>query len=157
MIKFLKRCTKNFFRKKFFDPKNLEKRDFLAKNREKMAKSKNVGRTFFLVGINSKCFETYFITKISKSKIFSHYKFFVGLRHLLPKITKMVKNWQSCVENTRPRSRDAEPVESLNDRLPDPAPTSRYRIPDPAPTGSGPKYRKSLNLKRENLKGRKRA
>ena len=38
---------KNFFPNKIFDPKNLEKRDFWAKNREKMAKSKKFGRKFF--------------------------------------------------------------------------------------------------------------
>ena len=35
------------FSKKIFDYKNLEKRDFWAKNREKMAKSKNLVEIFF--------------------------------------------------------------------------------------------------------------
>ena len=41
-----------------------------------MAKSKNFDQKIFSVGIDSECFETYFKTKISKSKIFSHYKMF---------------------------------------------------------------------------------
>ena len=56
-------------------------------------------------------------------------------------------------------SRDAEPVENFNNRLPDPAPTPRYRIPDPdpAPTGSCPKYRNKPKSQGENLKGRRKA
>ena len=41
-----------------------------------MTKVKNFGRKIFLVGIDSEWFETYFKTKISKSKIFSRVKFF---------------------------------------------------------------------------------
>ena len=39
-------------------------------------KVKKFWSKFFLVGIDSECFETYFKTKISKSKIFSRVKFF---------------------------------------------------------------------------------
>ena len=46
-----------------------------GKNSEKMSKSKNF-RQFFLVGIDSECFNTYFKMKISKSKIFNRVKFF---------------------------------------------------------------------------------
>ena len=58
-----------------------------------MTKVKNFGRKFFLVGIDSECFETYFKTKISKSKIFTRHKiFFLGICHFLIKI---VKKWKS--------------------------------------------------------------
>ena len=60
------------------DPKNLEKGDFCAKNREKMAKSKKFGRKIFLVGIDSECFETYFKT-MAKSKNFGRKIFLVGI------------------------------------------------------------------------------
>ena len=38
---------KNFVEKNFFGPKIFKKRDFWAKNGEKMAKSKNFGRKNF--------------------------------------------------------------------------------------------------------------
>ena len=41
-------------------------------------KVKNFWSKFFLVGIDSECFETHFKTKISKSKIFPITKFFRG-------------------------------------------------------------------------------
>ena len=70
---------KFFFEKIFFDPKNLEKRDFLdQKIVKKMAKSKNFVK-IFLFGIDSECFETYFKTKISKSKFFPITNFFWDL------------------------------------------------------------------------------
>ena len=49
----------------------------------------------FLVGIDSECFETYFKTKISKSKIFSRVKFFSWDFVFSSKMTKIVKKWQS--------------------------------------------------------------
>ena len=67
---------KIFFEKKFLTPKTLKNVIFGPKNREKMAKSKILVEKIFLVGIDSECFETYFKTKISKSKIFSRVKFF---------------------------------------------------------------------------------
>ena len=45
---------------------------------ENITKSKNVGRTNFLVGIGSECFKTYFNPIISKSKIFL-VQLFLGL------------------------------------------------------------------------------
>ena len=45
---------------------------------KKMAKTKIFGRKFFLVGIDSEWSKTYFKMKISISKIFSHYNFFLG-------------------------------------------------------------------------------
>ena len=66
---------KIFFSKKIvLVPKSL-KNVFWAKNGEKMAKSKNFGRKFFLVGIDLECFKTYFELKLSKSKFFSRAKF----------------------------------------------------------------------------------
>ena len=56
--------VKKFCWKKFFGPKIFKKRDFWAKNGEKMAKSKNFGRKIFLVGIDSECFEMYFKTSV---------------------------------------------------------------------------------------------
>ena len=49
----------------------------------------------FLVEIDSECFATYFETKISKSKIFLHYNFFLGLRqffHLCGQFIEYCKN-----------------------------------------------------------------
>ena len=48
--------------KKLFWAQNLQKRDFRAKNVEKMAKYKNFGRKFFLVGIE------YVLNRILKRK-----------------------------------------------------------------------------------------
>ena len=50
------------------------------------------GRKKFFFGIDSKCFETYFKTKISKSKIFSHYKIFFGLVVFGQKSEKMTES-----------------------------------------------------------------
>ena len=47
-------------------------------NSEKMAKSKNFCRKIFFAGIDSECYETYFKTKISKSKIFPITNFIPG-------------------------------------------------------------------------------
>ena len=44
-----------------------------------MAKSKNLLSKFSLVGIDLECFKTYFNMKVSKSKIFAHVMFFLGL------------------------------------------------------------------------------
>ena len=61
-----------------FRPKWLKKR--------KNDQGKKFWSKIFLVGIDSECFETYFETKISKSKIFSRVKFlFVGLCFFWPK------------------------------------------------------------------------
>ena len=75
-----------FFSKNFFDQKIIEN-VFFGPNGEKMANSKIFGQIFFL-GIDLECFETYFIMKISKSKIFHLQNFNLGLNHFL---TKMVK------------------------------------------------------------------
>ena len=57
-----------------------------------MAKSKNFDRKIFSVEIDSECFETYFKTKISKSKIFPRVIFFcsdsVVFRQKWPKLSK---------------------------------------------------------------------
>ena len=56
-----------------------------------MAKSKILGENFF--GLNRfRIFETCFKTKISKLKKKSVTKFFLGLRHFLLKMAKIVKN-----------------------------------------------------------------
>ena len=64
-----------------------------------MTKSKNFGRKIILVGIDSECLETYFKTKISKSKNFSITEFFLGLSHFLAKIVKKWKSQKILVEN----------------------------------------------------------
>ena len=67
----LKRWWKENFEKKNVWPKKPQKTWFWkAKNGAKMTKSKNFWSKFFLVGIDSECFETYFVTEISKSKFF---------------------------------------------------------------------------------------
>ena len=63
-----------------------------------------------------------------------------------------VENFRN-IWQLRLKCTDAEPVENLNNRLPDPALTSRYRIPDPNPapaqTQKKPKPQWE-NLKNEN-------
>ena len=72
---------------------------FLAKKVKKWLSHKNLVEKNVLVGIDSEYLETYFKTKISKSKVFPITKFFLGLSRFLAKI---VKKWQSqkfLVEN----------------------------------------------------------
>ena len=64
----------------------------MTKQVKKLLSQKILVEKNFLVGNDSECFETYFKTKISKSKFFSHYKLFVGLSHFLPKMTQIVEN-----------------------------------------------------------------
>ena len=59
----------------------------LVQNGEKMGNSKYFVEIFF-VEIDLECFETYFKMKISKSKIFSHYKFFLELCQFLVKMAE---------------------------------------------------------------------
>ena len=63
-----------------------QKRDSLGQNSEKMT-VKILVEIFFVV-IDSGCFKTYFKSKISKSKNFSHVKFFPGTLSFLTKIVK---------------------------------------------------------------------
>ena len=49
---------------------------------------------FFLVGIDSECFETYFKTKISNRESFPCKFFFLGLSRFSAKMAKLAKKWQ---------------------------------------------------------------
>ena len=81
-----------FWGKNFFDPKTSKNVIFGSK----MVKNENFwSKKIFLVGIDSECFETYFKTKIPKSKIFSRVKFFCGTLFFSAKMTKIVEKWQS--------------------------------------------------------------
>ena len=85
--------AKFFFEKKFFGLKIFKKTCFWAKNGEKMAKSKILVENFF-VGIDLECFETYFKTKSSNSKIFLIAKFFLGLSHFFISVDSSSKIWK---------------------------------------------------------------
>ena len=61
---------------------------FLAQIVKKWQSQKILVEKIFFVGFDSKCFKTYFKTKITKSKNFSDYNFFLGLSHVLAKIVK---------------------------------------------------------------------
>ena len=68
---------------------------FGAKNGEKMEKSKNFGRKIFLDRVDSESLETYFKTIMSKSKIFSHHKIFLGFSHFFTILALLAEKRQS--------------------------------------------------------------
>ena len=83
-----------FFWKKNFGPKIFKNVIFGPKG-EKWQSQKILVKKIILVGIDSKCFRTYFKTKILKSKIFPITKFFLGLSHFFISVdssSKIEKN-----------------------------------------------------------------
>ena len=67
----------------------------MAKIVKKWQSQKILVEKFFLVGIDSECFKTYFKPKISKSKIFSHVKFFSWDSVVFLSKGSNSENWQS--------------------------------------------------------------
>ena len=64
-------------------------------NSEKMAMSKNFGRNFFWSESIQNVLKRISKRKSRNQKFFPITNFFVGLSHFLPKMTKIVKKWQS--------------------------------------------------------------
>ena len=64
----------------------------MAKIMKKWQSQKILVEKILLVGIDSKWCETYFKPQISKSKIFSRVKFFVGLSRFSATMAKIWKN-----------------------------------------------------------------
>ena len=90
-------CFKTYFQPKISKSKIFSCVKFFCSDSRFSAKMAKIVKKWLsqkiLVGIDSECFKTSFKPKISKSKIFSCVKFFLGLCRFSARMAKKVKKW----------------------------------------------------------------